>query len=504
MISDALDVNLISRIVGYKLKKGDFSTTSPNLPQIISVFAEANTANQTTLDTTPVQITSAADAATKYGYGSPIYQIMRILFPQQGGGSTVPVKVYPIAEAAGATSKKLVITPTGTATANGTHTVVLSGRQGLDGVFYNVNIAVGDTATAVSQKIIDAVNAVLGAPAIGTLVTTTAVLESKWKGLTAQEMNVSINTNGNSLGMTYAYSVSQAATGTPSITSTLALIGNSWDTIVINGFGTHTQTLTALEDFNGKPDPINPTGRFAAPTMKPIIALTGSVADNDASLCDARLDDVTIAMCPAPLSLGFSFEAAANMAVLFGNNSSNTPHLDIEGQSYPDMPTPTTIGTMATYANRDMYVKKGNSTVDLVSGRYQVQDFVTTYHKAGENPPQFRYCRDLVVDFNIRYAYLLKENIHVVDHVIAADSDVVNASNVVKPKQWKAVLSSELIPDLAKRALIADVAFSKASVQVGIGTSNPNRFETAFSYKRTGTARVISTTVTAGFNFGTI
>lgn len=504
MISDALDVNLISRIVGYKLKKGDFSTTSPNLPQIISVFAEANTANQATLDTTPVQITSAADAATKYGYGSPIYQIMRILFPQQGGGSSIPVKVYPIAEAVGATSKKLVITPTGTATANGTHTVVLSGRQGLDGVFYNINIAIGDTPTMVSQKIIDAVNAVLGAPAIGTLVTTTAVLESKWKGLTAQEMNVTMYTGGNTLGMTYAYSVSQAATGTPSIASALTSIGNSWDTIVINGFGTHTQTLTALESFNGRPDPTNPTGRFAAPTMKPIIALTGSIADNDASLCDARLDDVTVAICPAPLSTGFSFEAAANMAVLFGNNSSNNPHLDIEGQSYPDMPTPTTIGTMATYANRDMYVKKGNSTVDLVSGRYQVQDFVTTYHKAGENPPQFRYCRDLVVDFNIRYAYLLKENIHVVDHVIAADSDVVNASNVVKPKQWKAVLSSELIPDLAKRALIADVAFSKASVQVGIGTSNPNRFETAFSYKRTGTALVISTTVTAGFNFGTI
>lgn len=504
MISDALDVNLISRIVGYKLIKGDFSTTSPNLPQIISVFAEANTANQATLDLTPTQLTSSADAATKYGYGSPIYQIMRILFPQQGGGASVPVKVYPIAEAAGATSKKLVITPTGTATANGTHTVVLSGRDGLDGVFYNVNIAIGDTPTAVSQKIIDAVNAVLGAPAIGTLVTTTAVLESKWKGLTAQEMNVSINTNGNSLGMTYAYSVSQAATGTPSIASTLDLIGNSWDTIVINGFGTHTQTLTALETFNGKPDPTNPTGRFAAPTMKPIIALTGSVADNDASLCDAHLDDVTIAICPAPLSLGFSFEAAANMAVLFGNNSSNNPHLDIEGQSYPDMPTPASIGTMAVYANRDLYVKKGNSTVDLVSGRYQVQDFVTTYHKAGENPPQFRYCRDLVVDFNIRYAYLLKEQIHVVDHVIAADADIVSATNVVKPKQWKAVLSSELIPDLAKRALIADVAFSKASIQVSIGTSNPNRFETAFSYKRTGTARVISTTVKAGFNFGTI
>jgi len=216
------------------------------------------------------------------------------------------------------------------------------------------------------------------------------------------------------------------------------------------------------------------------------------------------LDDVTIAICPAPLSLGMQYEAAANMAVLYGNTASNNPHLDIEGQSYPDMPTPLVIGTMSNYANRDLYVKKGNSTVDLVSQKYQVQDFVTTYHKLGETPPQFRYVRNLNVDFNVRYAYLLLENIYVKDHVIVGDNDPANAAKIVSPKIWKGVLYTQLYPDLAKRALISDVAFSKAGTQVGIGTSKPDRFETGFPYKRTGTARVIATTVTAGFNFGTL
>lgn len=504
MVSSALDANLISRIVGYRLEKGDFSTSSPNLPQIISIFGEANTANQTALDTNPRQITSAVEAAFYYGYGSPIYHVARILFPVSGGGTSVPVKVYPQAAAVGATSKKLVITPTGTATGNAVHTLVVNGRDGLDGVFYNLNIVTGDTPATISQKAADALNAVLGCPASGVVATNTCVAESKWKGLTAESMNISVNTNGASVGVTYAVTSSQTATGTPSLAASLALIGSAWDTILINCYGTDTQTMTALEQFNGIPDPVNPTGRFAAATMKPFHALTGSVADNDATMTDGKLDNVTIVICPAPLSLGFQFEAAANVAVGAGNLASNTPHLDLEGFNYPDMPTPKVIGTMATYANRNAYALKGNSTVDLVSGVYQVQDFITTYHKAGEVPPQYRYVRNMVVDFNVRYAYLLKEQIHVKDHVICSDNANVSADNTIKPKQWKAVLCSELFPDLEKRALITDVNFSKNGTQVSIGTGNPDRFETKFPYKRTGVARVVSTSAVAGFNFGNV
>lgn len=505
MISDALDINLVSRTVGYKLSKGNFNTSSPNLPQLIAIFGEANLANQSTLDpTTPMQITSAAQAGALYGYGSPIYLSARILFPVNGGGTSTPVMVYPQAVAAGATSKKLVVTPTGTATANGVHTLVLNGRQGLDGLFYNINVVVGDTPAIISQKIADATNAILGAPATGTLLTTTCVLESKWQGLTADSMNASMFTNGISLGITYAVTSSQAGAATPSVAASLALIGSNWVTKIINCYGTESTSCTAFEGWNGRPDPVTPTGRFATIAMKPAVVLVGSVADNEATFTDARLNEQTIAICPAPLSLGFAFEAAANYMVRESNTSSNTPHLHIAGQSLPDMPVPANknIGTMAIYANRQAYVLKGCSTVDLVSGVYLIDDFVTTYHKLGETPPQYRYVRDLNVDFNVFYSYRLLENIYVIDHVICQDADIVSATNVIKPKQWKAVLSSALYPDLINRGLITQLAFSVSSTYVGIGTTNPNRFETSFSYKRTGAALVVSTTVFAGFNFG--
>lgn len=504
MASDAVGLERISRIVGYKITKGNFATTSPNLPQRIAVFAEANTANQGTLDTAPKIITSAQQAGSLYGYGSPIHIISRILMPVNGGGiGGIPVVVYPQAEAGGATAKVMEITPTGVATGNGTHTVVLVGRSGLDAVFYDINIVEGDTSADITAKITDAISAVLGAPCTVTDTDYVAELTTKWKGLTANDVSVRVDTNDNDLGITYTVNDTQAGSGTPSIAAGLTAIGNDWVTILINSYGTVSSIMSALEAFNGIPDATNPTGRYQGIVMKPFVALTGSTAENPSSITDTRLNDVTIAICPAPLSEGLPMEAAANMAVLYALVSQNTPHLDVEGKAYPDMPTPTAIGAMSSYNERDSIVKKGCSTVDLVAGKYVVQDFVTTYHPLGETPPQFRYARNLMLDFNVRYAYYLLEQINVVDHTIAADEDTVAVSGVIKPKQWIQIVN-QLAIDLGKRALIVDVAFMQDSITVGLSTTNPDRLETFFRYKRSGVVRIASTTAEAGFNFGTL
>lgn len=503
MASDAVGSERVSRIVGYKITKGDFSNSSPNLPQRIAILAEANEANQSTLDTTPREVLSAQEAGQLYGYGSPIYHIMRILRPITGGGvQGIPTIVYPQAKAVGSTQKILEITPTGTATGNGTHNVVLAGRYGIDSQSYAISVEEGDTASIICGKIEDAINNVVGAPVIAVNFDYEVDLTSKWSGLTADALSVTVDTNDNDLGITYTVVSRQSATGTPDVSAALTSFGTNWNTIVINSYGTVTSVMDDLETYNGIPDPTTPTGRFVGTIMKPFIALTGTVADDPSSITDSRLNDVTIALCPAPASSGLQFEAAANMAVLFARTTQDNPHLDVSGQSYPDMPVPeTSIGSMASYDSRDSFVKKGCSTVDLVSGRYQVQDFVTTYHKIGEIPPQFRYCRNLMIDFNVRFGYYLLEIINVVDHAIAADSDVVSVSNVVKPKQWKQVLV-KYADDLASRALINDAPFMQENIVVNLSSTNPDRLETTFKYKRSSYARIAATTAEAGFNFG--
>jgi phage tail sheath gpL-like len=500
----AVGTERISRIVGYKLTKGDFSNTTPNLPQRVVILGEANTDNQLTLDTDAKEITSAQQAGQLYGYGSPIYHVMRILRPTNGGGiGGIPTVVIPQEEPVGATAKIIEIEPAGVATANVTHTIEVAGRTGLDGTFYDINIVTGDTTDDITAKIEDAINNVLGSPLEADSTDYEATLTTKWKGLTANETIVTVNTNGNNAGITYSVTTTQAGSGTPSITAALDQFGNDWNTIVVNTYGTQSNIMTALEQFNGIPDPANPTGRYTGIIMKPFIALTGSVVEDPSSVTDTRKDNVTIAICPAPLSSGFHFEAAANMCALFARVSQDTPHLDVAGSSYSDMPTPVSIGAMSSYDNRDAIVKKGCSTVDLVAGRYNVQDFVTTYHPIGETPPQYRYCRNLMLDFNVKFGYYLLELINVVDHAIAGNNDIVNAVKVVKPKQWKQILDN-YAETLAQRALIVDAPFMQSSITVNISTTNPDRLEVFFRYKRTGVARIVSTTAEAGFNFGNV
>ena len=503
-ISTSVGLERIARVVGYTLTTGDFRETSPNLPQRIAVLAEANTANQGSLVLTPTEITSASQAATLYGYGSPMYNILRILRPVNGGGvAGIPVVAYPQAEAGSAVAAARDVTPSGTATKNATHTLIINGRGSLDGLRYDFNVATSDVAAGIVAKMIATVNAVIGSPVIGTDGTGKIILTCKWAGLTSEALDVTVDTNGNAAGITYAVVSSGTGAETPSVTTALGLFGENWNTTVINSYG--EAAFVELETFNGIPDPTTPTGRYQGIIMKPFIALYGDVTADTSTLTNvtARKTQVTNASCPAPNSKGFAMEAAANMARLFARVAQDTPHLDVNAKTYPDMPVPADgdIGIMSIYTERDAIIKKGGSTVTLSGGKYKIEDFVTTYHPDGEVTPQFRYPRNLMLDFNVRYGYFLLEQINVVDKAIANDADIISVNGSIKPKQWTQIINTYAL-DLAKRALIADPAFMQASILVGVNGSNPDRLDTFFRYKRTGIARISSTTAEAGFNFG--
>jgi len=504
MISNAVSLERIAKTVGYKITKGNFAEVTPNLPQRVALIGEANTANQSGLDTTPKEITSAQQAGELYGYGSPIYTAMRILRPNSGTGiGGIPVIVYPQAVAGGAVAAVRELTPVGTATANGTHTVVINGRGSVDGGRYDFVVATGDAPAAIAAKIITVVNNVLGTPVIATSGTGKVVLTAKWAGLTSEDLDITVETNDLDLGVTYAVASTATGVGTPAVTASLNLFAENWNTIVLNTYG--SPVFAELEAYNGIADPNTPTGRYAGIIMKPFIAIYGDTSDDPSVLTDSRKAEMTNAVAPAPLSKGFPLEAAANMTLLFARTMQDGPHRDVNGLSYPDMPIPSdeNIGSMVDYNFRDSIVQKGSSTVVLSGSRYKVQDFVTTYHPIGEVPPQFRYCRNIMLDLNVRFTYYLLEQINVVDKTIADDDDVVSVGDTIKPKQWKQIVD-KMLADLGKRALIADVPFAQDSIEVGLSTTNPDRLETFFKYKRTGIARISSTTAQAGFNFGTI
>lgn len=513
ILSTAVGLDRVSRVVGYKLKKGFFQESTPNLPQSIVVFGEANDANQATLDTDAREVTSAQEAGELYGFGSPIHQIMRILRPISGDGvGGIPTVVMPQAADGGATDTviNISVTAAGGVTSNTTHYIVVSGRYALDGESYAISMVKGETYLEVLNRMADAINGVLNAPCSASVDTTTPgseflVITSKWKGATSAELNVSIDTGDDIAGCTYTEDSKTDGTGTISLTGALAQFGNNWHTLVVNPYSDSTN-LDALETFNGIPDPDTPTGRYVGTVFKPFMAVYGDTeSDKDVigAETDARKLQVTNAVAPAPNSVAFSWEAAANMVYLHALIAQNMPHLDVNAKTYPDMPVPADgdIGDFADYNNRDYLVKKGCSTVNLVGGLFAIQDFVTTYHPSGEVPPQYRYCRNLQLDWNVRYGYYVLENINVVDNAIAPSEQTVTVASTIKPAQWKQILFS-YADDLAERAMIAEPDFMKDSVDVQVSDTNPDRLETFFRYKRTGIARISSTDAEAGFAFG--
>jgi phage tail sheath gpL-like len=246
----AVGTERVSRVVGYAIEKGSFQESSPNLPQKIIVFGEANTSNQSGLAVAKFDFTSAKEVGDEFGYGSPLHQIARILRPinSQGVGG-IPTTIIPqITDvAATATTIKFAVTATA-ATKSTTHYIVVSGRDNVDGQFYAINVVKGDDAAAIEAKMIASVNAVLGSPVIASVDSGDVLFTSKWKGISSVDLNISIDTNGDDAGVVYAQSTKVDGTGVVSLTTSLALLGNEWNTIVVNPYGDST-TLAALESF---------------------------------------------------------------------------------------------------------------------------------------------------------------------------------------------------------------------------------------------------------------
>lgn len=503
-ISTAVSLDRVSAIVGYEIKAVLEGIKAGNLPQRIAVLAESNAANQTGLPA-KLSFTSASEVAAIYGYGSPAYNVARILRPYTGdklGG--IPTLIYTVEEAAVTTATAITVAITGTATKPATHLIKVNGRSSLDGAIYSIAVETGDTATEISQKMADAANAVIGCPGVGTVVSDDFVLTSKWNGISSAELNVEIDVQGDAAGLTYAETGKVNGTGAPSIATALAEFGDDWNTLVINAIGSDSTTLNALEAFNGTPG--DGTGRYVSTTFKPFTAFTGSLITTLASatsLTNTRKNEVTNCIVPAPNSKGFSFEAAANAIFVYAKTAQDNPHSDPIGEILKDTPGVTNSGDFADPSKRDQIVKVGCSTVKLNSEQFELVDLVTTSHPDDE--PQtsvlFRWVRDWVVNMNIRYKYFLLEQINVVGKTILADGSLSTAADTISPTRWKGILYG-LADELEADALIASAEYMKESIEVQIGESNPNRFETNFKVQLTGTARVLSTTSEFTFNFG--
>ena len=185
----AVDATAVARVVGIDTQFKDLRAGAVQyLPMHIGIIAQG-ASSSAGYPLEPFQITSAAPAAARFGFGSPVHLAALELFPPTGGGvGSITVTVFPLEDdydsgvpAAGS------ITPSGAATAQQTNRVRIAGK--LSAPF---TLANGDNVATICDKIVAAINAVLDLSMIATDGNTDVDLAAKWDGASGNDLVVEV------------------------------------------------------------------------------------------------------------------------------------------------------------------------------------------------------------------------------------------------------------------------------------------------------------------------
>lgn len=124
------------------------------LPPRVAVFAQGQTG--VTFPSAKAQYTSAGAAGKVHGFKSAIYLMLRELLPANGDGvGVIPVTVYPLTDAVGATAATGDITPSGTTSEAGTYQLrvggILSQQFGVPAGAVDVNLTLAKMGFAMDS-----------------------------------------------------------------------------------------------------------------------------------------------------------------------------------------------------------------------------------------------------------------------------------------------------------------------------------------------------------------
>ena len=447
-----------------------------------------------TYTTVKAQVFSARAVGEVYGYKSELYGAVSQLLPVNGDGvGSIPVTVYPIAQpVVGPVKAAGIIAVTGsTATKAEVYKIKINNVAALD-----VVTAVGDKVADFCDKAVEAINAVIGIPMTATDGDTHVDLTAGWSGATGNDLHIDILRPADA---EFSYTLTQptGGAGTISLAAALAQVGGIWETHIVNCAGPVTAILNELQDFG--------VGRDLPEVHKPCVAISGintTSVVTCAAITDARKTDYVNNLEPNPGSNDMPWVIAARATFRMAKSGNSDPATDYCLQKLNGL-TPGPDGDQWTSAQRDYAVKKGLSTVEVIDGVVCMSDTVTMYHPTGEEPPAYAYVCDLQKLGTVIYNddLIFGQGGGWPGAPLVPDNQAVKNPNAKKPKMGLSALS-KLDDTLADDAIISDPDFSRANSSVGIGTSNPKRFDVVHKVKLSGNANVISINLSFGFYYG--
>lgn len=490
-ISSAVDASAVARVVGIETVFKDLRGGGILfLPQRIAVIGQGSTLS--TYFTTKRQVTSAFEAATLYGFGSPIHLAVLKLLPSNGDGvRTLPVTIYPLLD--GTTASTGDITPSGTQTETAAYRVSVNNILSEEFVIFK-----DDDASVIVTAMTAAVTAVLEMP-INVIDSTTKMdFESKWKGASANDIRVSV-IGSTTAGTLFGFTDPNGGATNPSIDEALAQVGNVWETMFLNCL--NIDDGTTLDKFS-----VFGEGRWSALVRKPMVVFTGNTITDlttSTDFSDARKTDRINVQLVAPGSDDLPFVVAARQLARIAVLANNNPPHDYGSQDATGL-VPGVDGDQWTSLDREVAVKKGSSTIEVKDGVVNVADVVTFYHPTGDPIPGYRYVVDIVklqqVLFNTDLIFATKEWDGA--PLIPDDQPTANRS-AKKPKTAVAAVAA-MLDGLALNAIISDPETAKKNIIAQINDQNPKRLDLVYTVQLSGNVNIISIDLEFGFFFGAL
>lgn len=493
----AVDATAVARVVGIQAEFLDLrGGAAAFLPQHIAIVAQG--ASAATYPLTPFRITSAFQAGSRYGFGSPIHLIALQLFPPTGDGvGTIPVTVFPLVDDYDAGVPAVgSITPSATATVQATFRARIGGV--LSAPF---TVAVGDTVGVICDKMVVAINAVLEMPVTAVDGTTDVDLTAKWDGASGNDIVLEVLTEDGDVpseDVTFSFTAMASGAVDPDIDAALEAFGSIWYTLVISGF--KSTNTAALDSFSAAGE-----GRWNQLVRKPFMAFSGTAEDDvntAVTVPNARTLDRVNVQCVAPGSPNMPCVIAAAAVREIAKLANNNPPTDYGSRPLRGL-TPGLDTEQWNYTQRDLAVKAGSSTVEVKGGLVHLSDTVTFYHPAGDPTPAFRFVVDVIKLWNVIYNLGLEfENPRWDGAPLIPDGQPTVNPNARTPKAAKAAVCA-IIDGLALQAILSNPEAAKEATSATINSSNPKRLDIRTVVQLSGNTNIISTDLLFGFFFGT-
>lgn len=509
-----IDPSAVARVVGIDTQFKDLRAGAALfLPQHVAIIAQGATAKQTLGEVpgyplSPYDITGAPQAAARFGFGSPIHLAARELFPVTGGGvAPIQVTVLPLNDDVSGVAAHGFIAPSESEIDRDIATYWARVAGILSAPF---TIGVADTAADLCGKIAAAVNAVLEMPvvALATVITEggepCASLTAKWKGASGNDITVEVvDATGAPVTPTPTsttnFTIVQPTAGAadPSVAPALAMLGLDWVSLIINGLGPSNTTALGLIAAAGE-------GRWDKLVRKPFVAFIGNpeaVVQTATAVTAARPSDRVNAQLVSPGSVHLPVQIAAAQVREIAKLANNNPPTDYGGRAVRSL-IPGADSLQWDYAERELAVKAGSSTVDVRDGLVRIGDVVTMYHPLGEVPPAFRYVVDIIKLQQINYNFDLEFSKSEWNGApFIPDGQPTANPNARTPKAAKARACS-IIDGLALQAIISDPESAKKATVAAVNSQNPKRLDLTTTVKLSGNTNIVNIDLNFGFFFG--